>query len=112
MENTPVMLRRSTAATCTRRLSTHGTRKYRRGGLVPHRQRITGEFNALVDADFKYANVRASETIQIDTFCDVAQIPAMYYEKPHCSPLKGGEKVYTRYQCQALEATNKAVATL
>lgn len=66
-----------------------------------------GEFVALVDADFKHANVRASETIQIDTFCDVAQIPAMYYEKPYyLVPTKGGEKVYTLLR-QALEATNK-----
>jgi hypothetical protein len=42
-----------------------------------------GEFVALADADFKRANVKASETIQIDTFCDVAQIPSMYYEKPY-----------------------------
>ena len=29
-----------------------------------------GEFVALADADFKHANVKASETIEIDTFCD------------------------------------------
>jgi DNA end-binding protein Ku len=71
-----------------------------------------GEFVALADADFKHANVKASETIAIDTFCDVAQIPSMYYEKPYyLAPTKGGEKVYTLLR-QALEATNKvAVAT-
>jgi DNA end-binding protein Ku len=71
-----------------------------------------GEFVALADADFKRANVKASETIQIDTFCDVRQIPSMYYEKPYyLAPSKGGEKVYTLLR-QALEATNKvAVAS-
>jgi DNA end-binding protein Ku len=71
-----------------------------------------GEFVALADADFKHANVKASETIQIDTFCDVAQIPAMYYEKPYyLAPTKGGDKVYALLR-QALQATNKvAVAT-
>jgi DNA end-binding protein Ku len=71
-----------------------------------------GEFVALADADFKHANVKASETIQIDTFCDVAQIPSMYYEKPYfLAPAKGGDKVYALLR-QALEATNKvAVAT-
>jgi DNA end-binding protein Ku len=56
--------------------------------------------------------VKASETIQIDTFCDVAQIPAMYYEKPYyLAPTKGGDKVYALLR-QALQATNKvAVAT-
>ena len=71
-----------------------------------------GDFVALTDADFKHANVKASETIQIDTFCEVAQIPTMYYEKPyHLAPAKGGDKVYTLLR-QSLESTNKvAVAT-
>jgi DNA end-binding protein Ku len=71
-----------------------------------------GDFVALADADFKHANVKASETIQIDTFCDVSQIPPMYYEKPYyLAPAKGGEKVYTLLR-QALESTGKvAVAT-
>jgi DNA end-binding protein Ku len=71
-----------------------------------------GGFVALTDADFKHANVKASETIEIHTFCDVAQIPAMYYQKPYyLAPAKGGDKVYTLLR-QALQATNKvAVAT-
>ena len=71
-----------------------------------------GEFVALADADFKHANVKASETIQIDTFCDASQIPSMYYDKPYyLSPTKGGDKVYTLLR-QALESTRKvAVAT-
>jgi DNA end-binding protein Ku len=71
-----------------------------------------GDFVALTDADFKHANVKASETIQIDTFCDVTQIPAMYYEKPYyLAPAKGGDKVYALLR-QALESTDKvAVAT-
>jgi len=71
-----------------------------------------GEFVALVDSDFKHANVKASETIEIDTFCDVSQIPAMYYEKPYyLVPAKGGDKVYTLLR-QALQSTEKvAVAT-
>jgi DNA end-binding protein Ku len=71
-----------------------------------------GDFVALSDADFKHANVKASETIEIDTFCDVSQIPAMYYEKPYyLAPAKGGDKVHSLLR-QALEATGKvAVAT-
>ena len=71
-----------------------------------------GDFVALADADFKRANVKASETIEIDTFCDASQIPAMYYEKPYyLAPTKGADKVYTLLR-QALEATDKvAVAT-
>ena len=71
-----------------------------------------GEFVALADSDFKHANVKASETIEIDTFCDVSQIPAMYYEKPYyLAPAKGGDKVYALLR-QALDSTGKvAVAT-
>jgi DNA end-binding protein Ku len=71
-----------------------------------------GDFVALADSDFKHANVKASETIAIDTFCDSSQIPAMYYDKPYyLAPAKGGDKVYTLLR-QALEATDKvAVAT-
>jgi DNA end-binding protein Ku len=71
-----------------------------------------GDYVALSDADFKHANVKASETIDIDTFCDGSQIPAMYYEKPYyLAPTKGGDKVYSLLR-QALEATDKvAVAT-
>ena len=69
-------------------------------------------FVALSDADFKHANVKASETIAIDTFCNVDQIPAMYYDKPYyLAPTKGGDKVYSLLR-QALESTRKvAVAT-
>jgi DNA end-binding protein Ku len=71
-----------------------------------------GDFVALADADFKRANVKASETIEIDTFCDAGQIPPMYYQKPYyLAPTKGGDKVYSLLR-QALDATNKvAVAT-
>ncbi len=71
-----------------------------------------GDFVALTDADFKHANVKASETIEIDTFCDVAEIPAMYYDKPYfLAPAKGGDKVYALLR-EALDATGKvAVAT-
>jgi DNA end-binding protein Ku len=71
-----------------------------------------GDFVVLTDADFKHANVKASETIDIETFCDVADIPALYYEKPYyLEPAKGGAKVYALLR-QALSATGKvAVAT-
>ena len=71
-----------------------------------------GDFVALAEGDFKHANVKASETIEIDTFCDVSQIPAMYYEKPYyLSPAKGGDKVYALLE-RVLESTGKvAIAT-
>src|ERR1700683_2345411 len=77
------------------------------GHIVKGFEYKKGDFVALSDADFKHANVKASETIEIDTFCDVAQIPSMYYEKPYyLSPAKGGDKVYALLR-QALDATHK-----
>jgi len=71
-----------------------------------------GDYVVLTDADFKHANVKASETIEIETFCDAADIPPLYYEKPYyLAPAKGGGKVYSLLQ-QALNATGKvAVAS-
>jgi DNA end-binding protein Ku len=71
-----------------------------------------GQFVALSDADFRHANVKATETIAIDTFCEASQIPPFFYEKPYyLTPAKGGDKVYTLLR-QALDSTRKvAVAT-
>lgn len=71
-----------------------------------------GDYVVLTDADFKHANVKASETIEVETFCDAGDIPYLYYEKPYyLIPAKGGAKVYSLLR-QALSATRKvAVAT-
>lgn len=71
-----------------------------------------GEYVALADADFKHANVKASETIAIETFCEVGDIPSMYYDTPYyLAARKGGQKVYGLLR-QALHATGKvALAT-
>jgi DNA end-binding protein Ku len=71
-----------------------------------------GQYVALSDADFKHANAKATETIQIDTFTDAADIPPMYFETPYyLAPTKGGQKVYALLR-EALRATRKvAVAT-
>lgn len=71
-----------------------------------------GDYVVLTDADFKHANVKASETIQVETFCDATAIPYVYYEKPYyLAPAKGGAKVYALLR-QALSGAGKvAVAT-
>ena len=71
-----------------------------------------GDYVVLTDADFKHANVEASETIQVETFCDATDIPLLYYNRPYyLSPAKGGAKVYSLLR-EALSATGKvAVAT-
>jgi DNA end-binding protein Ku len=71
-----------------------------------------GRYVALSDADFKHANVKASETIEIVNFTDRAQIPSMYFDTPYyLVPRKGGEKVHALLR-KALRETDKvAVAT-
>jgi DNA end-binding protein Ku len=71
-----------------------------------------GRYVALSDADFKHANVKASETIGIVNFTDRAQIPSMYFDTPYyLVPGRGGEKVYALLR-EALQETGKvAVAT-
>jgi DNA end-binding protein Ku len=82
------------------------------GDIVKGYEYKKGQYVALSNADFKHANVKASETIEIDTFCEESQIPAMYYDTPYyLSPAKGGDKVYALLR-QALESTGKvAIAT-
>jgi DNA end-binding protein Ku len=71
-----------------------------------------GRYVALSDADFKHANLKASETIAIATFCEAEDIRPIYYDTPYyLVPSKGGRKVYSLLR-QALQATKKlAVAT-
>lgn len=82
------------------------------GNIVKGFEHKKGEYVALSDADFKHANVKASETIAIDTFCEASEIPPKYFDTPYyLTPGKGGEKVYALLR-QALESTKKvAVAT-
>jgi DNA end-binding protein Ku len=54
-----------------------------------------GEYVALSDEDFRQANVKASQTVEIESFVDAHEITPEYYETPYyLSPTKGGEKVY------------------
>jgi DNA end-binding protein Ku len=71
-----------------------------------------GQYVALSDADFKHANVKASETIDISSFADAADISPIYYQTPYyLLPGKGGEKVYALL-AEALHSSRKvAVAT-
>jgi DNA end-binding protein Ku len=82
------------------------------GHVVKGYEYEKNQYVALTDADFKHANVKATETIEIDTFADAGSIPPLYFETPYyLAPKKGGEKVYSLLR-QALQSTQKvAVAT-
>jgi DNA end-binding protein Ku len=71
-----------------------------------------GDFVALTEADFKHANVKASETIEIDTFCKAGEIAPIYFDKPYyLAPGKGGGKVYALLRDVLKSTDHVAVAT-
>jgi DNA end-binding protein Ku len=72
-----------------------------------------GKYVALSDEDFRQANTKASQTIEITSFTDAANITPEYYETPYyVAPQKGGQKVYALLR-EALKRTEKvAVANV
>jgi DNA end-binding protein Ku len=66
-----------------------------------------GQYVALSDEDFRRANTKASQTIEISSFTDAANITPEYFEVPYyVAPQKGGEKVYALLR-EALKRTGK-----
>jgi DNA end-binding protein Ku len=72
-----------------------------------------GRYVALSDEDFRQANTKASQTIEITSFTDAANIKPQYFETPYyLGPQKGGQKVYALLR-EALKRSNKvAIATV
>jgi DNA end-binding protein Ku len=71
-----------------------------------------GEYVALSDADFKHANAKASETIDITSFTDAAEIsPALYQTPYYLLPGKGGAKAYALLNEALRTARKVAVAS-
>lgn len=83
------------------------------GDIVKGYEYKKGQYVALSDEDFRQANVKASHTIEIQNFVDLADIDPKYYETPYyVAPTKGGEKVYALLR-EALKRTKKAaIATV
>ena len=65
------------------------------------------DYVVLSDEDFRKANVKASRTIDIQTFVPSADIPALYFDTPYyLTPGERGEKVYALLR-ETLRATNR-----
>jgi DNA end-binding protein Ku len=81
--------------------------------IVKGYQYEKGKYVALTEEDFRQANVKATQTVDIQQFVEQASIPPEYFETPYfLSPGKGGAKVYALLR-EALKKTKKAaVATL
>ena len=82
------------------------------GDIVKGYQYEKGKYVALSDEDFRQANVKATQTIDIQQFIDETSVPPEYFETPYfLAPGKGGAKVYALLR-EALKKSKKAaVAT-
>jgi DNA end-binding protein Ku len=66
------------------------------GDIVKGYEYAKGEYAVLSDEDFRQANVEATQTIDIQGFVELSEIPPMYYDTPYyLAADKRGEKVYT-----------------
>jgi len=77
------------------------------GDIVKGYQYKKGDYVVLSDEDFRQANVKASQTIEIESFTAAADIPPEFYETPYyLVPTKGGEKGYALLR-EALQRAGK-----
>jgi len=66
-----------------------------------------GEYVVLSDEDFKKANVKASRTIDIETFVPAADIAGQYFDTPYyLAPGERGQKVYVLLR-ETLRSTDR-----
>lgn len=73
----------------------------------------TDEYVVLSEEDLKQANVKATQTIDISTFVDAADVPLTFYEHPYyLLPAKGGEKVYALLRETLRKANKVGIATV
>lgn len=71
------------------------------------------EYVVLSDEDLKRANPEATQTIDIQAFVDVADVPLTYYEQPYnLAPSKGGAKVYALLRETLRKAGKIGIATV
>ena len=69
------------------------------------------QFVVLSDEDFKRANVKASRTMEIQSFVNAGDIPPAFFDTPYyLVPGKGGEKVYALLRETLRSTSRMAVA--
>jgi DNA end-binding protein Ku len=81
------------------------------GDIVKGYEHSKDEYVVLSDEDFKQANVKATQTIDIRAFVDAGEIPLEYYETPYyLAPAQRGGKVYALLRETLKETGRVAVA--
>ena len=84
-----------------------------RRDIVKGYQYRKGEYVLLSDEDFRQANPKATQTVEIRTFLRDGDIPAPYYDTPYyLEPDKRGDKGYALLRAAMKDAGRIALATL
>jgi DNA end-binding protein Ku len=66
------------------------------------------KYVVVTDDEYAALEPRRSQTIQIDSFVDLAAIPSVYFDRPYyLVPCEGGERAY-RLLAEVMQATGKA----
>src|SRR5215813_7011182 len=82
------------------------------GDIVKGYQYEKGKYVALSDEDFRQANVKATQTIDIQQFVDAESVAPEYFETPYfLAPGKGGAKVYALLRDALTKSNRAAIAT-
>src|SRR5689334_20467517 len=80
--------------------------------IVKGYQYEKGKYVALSDEDFRQANVKATQTIDIQQFVAAESVAPEYFETPYfLSPGKGGAKVYALLREALGKSKRAAIAT-
>lgn len=91
-----------------KRINKRTGREIAREDVVKGVEHGKGNYVIVTPEEIAEAYPRTTQTIEIETFVDVAEVPFMYLEKPYyTAPVNKGEKVYALLR-EALRETGKA----
>jgi DNA end-binding protein Ku len=91
-----------------KRINKRTGREIDKDNVVKGVQYEKGEYVVLAPEEIAQAYPRTTQTIEIESFVDVADVPFVYLEKPYyTAPINKGEKVYALLR-EALKDTGKA----
>src|SRR5690606_16339618 len=73
---------------------------------------VGSKYVVLEDQDFKKANAKKTQVIEISAFVDASEINSLYYETPYyLAPDKSGERPYALLREALLKTKKAGVAT-
>ena len=81
------------------------------GDIIKGYEYKKGQYVALTDEDFRRANVEASQTIDIVSFAEQADIPSEYFEQPYYLEPTEGEKTYVLLREAMRNASKVAIGS-